>query len=339
MTVNKKVLVTGASGFIAGHIIIDLLEHGYEVRGTIRDLSKADKLRAMFAKHTDKSDSIEFIAATLTDVNCWQAAVEGCNGIFHIASPVPIEQPKNADEVVIPAREGALNVLKAAHEAGIKRVVMTSSVAAVASHEKAGEQIQTDAHWSDEDMPTITPYALSKTIAEKSAWAYVKDVGDINLTTVQPALVLGPALEADYGSSLEALMKLLRGDLPLVPKLGFGLVDVRDVASLHRIAYENDSSIGKRLLCSNGFRWFSTISAQLISEFPAYKRKLPSREMPFFLVKIVALFDKVVAGIVDDIGKVVEYDCAPALALGWTPRSPEEAISSGAKSLIDLKLV
>jgi len=309
------------------------------VRGTIRDLAKADKLSAMFAKHTDRSNSIEFVAATLTDADCWQAAVDGCDGIFHIASPVPIEQPKNSDEVVIPARDGALNVLKAAHDAGIKRVVMTSSVAAVASHEKSSEEIQTDAHWSDEDMPTITPYALSKTIAERSAWAFVESVGDIDLTTVNPALVFGPALEADYGSSLEALMKLLRGDLPLVPKIGFGLVDVRDVASLHRIAYENNSSIGKRLLCSNGFRWFSAISKQLISEFPAYKKKLPSREMPFFLVKIVALFDKVVAGIVNDIGKVVEYDCTPALDLGWTPRSPEDAISSGAQSLIDLKLV
>lgn len=339
MTENKKVLVTGASGFIAGHIIIDLLDHGYEVRGTIRDLAKADKLRAMFAQHTSKSDSIEFVAATLTDTDCWQAAVEGCDGIFHIASPVPLEQPKNADDIVIPAKEGALNVLKAAHEAGIKRVVMTSSVAAVGVHDGATDEIQTDSHWSDENLATITPYALSKTIAEKSAWDYVKSVGDINLTTIQPALVLGPALEADYGSSLEALMKLLRGDLPMVPKIGFGLVDVRDVASLHRIAYENDDSIGKRLLCSNGFRWFTAISAHLISEFPAYKKKLPSREMPYFLVKIVALFDTVVARIVDDIGKKVEYDCTPAKNLGWDPRSPEEAITAGAKSLIDLKLV
>ncbi|MFT7687491.1 MAG: dihydroflavonol-4-reductase [Candidatus Azotimanducaceae bacterium] len=339
MSQKDKILVTGASGFIAGHIIIDLLKQGYQVRGTIRDLVKVDKLRAMFALHTDKADSIEFVAATLTDADCWAAAVEGCDAIFHIASPVPLEQPKNPDEVVIPARDGALNVLKAAHKAGISRIIMTSSVAAVSAHADSHNAPQTEANWSDVNLPKITPYSLSKTIAEKAAWDYVESVGTIKLTTVQPALVLGPALEADYGSSLEALMKLLRGDLPMVPKLGFGIVDVRDVAELHRIAFENDESIGKRLLCSNGFRWFSTISAQLIEEFPAYKKKLPTKEMPYFLVRVLAIFDKVISSFIDDIGKEVEYDCSTAKALGWQPRTPEEAISAGAKSLIDLKVV
>ena len=339
MSQKDKILVTGASGFIAGHIIIDLLNQGYQVRGTIRDLAKADNLRTMFALHTNKADSIELVAATLTEVDCWAAAVDGCDAIFHIASPVPLEQPKNPDEIVIPAREGALNVLKAAHNAGISRVIMTSSVAAVAVHADSDKAPQTEANWSDVNFPKITPYALSKTIAEKAAWEYVESVGTIKLTTVQPALVLGPALEADYGSSLEALMKLLRGDLPMIPKLGFGIVDVRDVAELHRIAYENDASIGKRLLCSNGFRWFAGISAQLIKEFPAYKKKLPTIEMPYILVRVLAIFDKVIASIVDDIGRVVEYDCTTAKALGWNPRSPEEAISAGAKSLIDLKIV
>jgi dihydroflavonol-4-reductase len=185
------------------------------------------------------------------------------------------------------------------------------------------------------------PHCLSRAISatQKSGWEYVESVGTIKLTTIQPSMVLGPALETDYGSSLEALMKLLRGDLPMVPKLEFGIVDVRDVAELHRIAFENDVSIGKGLLCSNGFRWFAGISAQLIEEFPAYKKKLPTIQMPYFLVRVLAIFDKVIASIVGDIGRVVEYDCTAAKELGWNPRSPEEAISAGAKSLIDLKIV
>ena len=338
---SKKILVTGASGFIGLHIVLDLLNHRYNVRGSIRNIDNAEAVRAVLSKYSERSDEVEFVEANLTDPDCWHAAVDGCDGVFHIASPVVIEQPKDADELIVPAREGILNVLKAAREAGIKRVVMTSSDAAVSRHPNAEAQVQNAENWSDINMPGITPYALSKTIAERAAWDYVTGIEDksLELVSINPVLVLGPALEKDYGASLEALVLLLKGKYPLVPKLSWPIVDVRDVASLHRIAFESSSAAGQRLLCSSGHRWFVDISKQLIAEFPAYKKKLPKRELPNFLVKVLALFDEVIAFIVCDLGKVIEYDCSPAKKLGWSPASADDAISSGARSLIKLGIV
>ncbi len=335
----QKILVTGASGFIASHTILELLNHGYDVRGTIRDISRAEKLSAVLAKYSDRANDVEFAEAELTDSDCWDEAVAGCDGIFHIASPVVIDQPKDPNELIAPAREGTLNVLKAAKNAGIKRVVITSSDSAVSQHEDADKRVQHAGDWSDINMPRISPYALSKTIAERAAWEYVDGYDDLELVTINPALVLGPALESDYGSSLEALVLLLKGSYPLVPKLDWAIVDVRDVASLHRIAWESPEAAGQRLICSNGNRWIVDISKQLIDEFPAYRRKLPNRELPNWLVRVLARFDRVIAFIVDDLDQVVKYDCTPARALGWEPRSADEAISSGARSLIELGVV
>ncbi|MBD3646623.1 MAG: aldehyde reductase, partial [Pseudomonadales bacterium] len=186
--------------------------------------------------------------------------------------------------------------------------------------------------------PSVTPYAMSKTIAERAAWDFVAGGGP-ELATINPALVLGPALEADYGSSLEALVKLMRGDYPVVPKLGFGIVDVRDVASLHRLALEKPEAASQRFLCSSDFRWLSDLSRHLRDEFPAYRKKLPTRELPNFLVRILARFDKVIASFVDDVGKTKKVDTTPARNLGWQPRSPEEAATAGARSLIDFHIV
>ncbi|MEX2489255.1 MAG: aldehyde reductase [Pseudomonadales bacterium] len=334
-----KILVSGASGFIAGHCILELLNHGYEVRGTVRNLERADQLRTVLGKHTDKADSVEFVQADLLDQESWHAAVQDCNGVFHVASPVPIEQPENADEVVKPAREGTLNVLSAARNAGIRRVVLTSSVAAVSASDTRSKHIYTDKDWTDLDSPHLSPYDISKTVAEKAAWDFVVDNDGPELATINPAFVLGPALEADYGSSLEALVRLLRGDYPLVPRLGFGIVDVRDVAALHRLVYESPEAAGNRYICSNGFRWLVDIARYLRDEFPEYKKKLPHREAPNWLVRILARFDKAIAALVDDLGKTKQFDNSPAKALGWQPRSPEEAASAGAKSLIDYGVV
>lgn len=336
---SQKILVTGASGFIGAHTILELLNNGYDVRGTVRDLSRTDSLREMFSRHSERASEIEFVQASLTEKDCWQGAIEGCDGVIHIASPVPLVMPKDPEEIIKPAKEGALNVLHAAKEAGIKRVVLTSSVAAVSGNADACNKIQTANDWTDTTYKDVNAYAMSKTIAEKAAWDFVNSVEGIELVTVNPALVLGPALEADYGSSLEAILKLLRGDVPLVPKLGFGVVDVRDVAGLHRLALENPDAAGQRLLCSNGFVWFKDIALQLRHEFPDYEKKIPRYDMPNFLVRIAGIFDKVIAEIVPDLDKVVQYDSSPAKQLGWQPRAIEEAISAGAKSLVEFKVV
>ena len=334
-----KVLITGASGFIGAHTVLEFLNNGYEVRGSIRDLNRADSLKSMLAKHTEHIENLEFVAATLTEADGWHEAVAGCDGVIHVASPVPIEQPKDPNEIIVPARDGVLNVLRAAQAAGIKRVVQTSSVAAVSANAKGDSAIQTAADWTDVKHPTANAYSQSKTLAEQAAWDFVKQHEEMELVTIQPAMVLGPALEADYGSSLEAVYVLMTGKYPMLPHMGFGIVDVRDVAHLHRIGFEHPDAAGQRLLCSNGFRWFKAISACLANEFPAFEKKLPSRELPDFVIKIMALFDPVMAFTAKSLGSQVDYDCSPAKALGWQPRSPEEAIKAGGKSLIDLSVV
>lgn len=334
----KKVLVTGASGFIAGHCIIELLNHGYEVRGTVRDLAKAEAIRQTLGRHNERAAGVEFVEASLLDADCWRPAMESCDAVLHVASPVPVIQPRNADEVIRPAREGTLNVLAAAQSARIRRVVMTSSTAAVMSSGRtAGAYTEDD--WTDLSNKRLSPYIQSKTIAERAAWEFVGRHGGPELVTINPALVLGPALEADYGSSLEALVKLLRGDIPLLPRLGFEIVDVRDVASLHRLALEAESAAGHRYLCGNGFRWFPEIAKQLAADFPAFARKIPTRLMPDFVVSIAAIFIKEIAQFVDDVGKTKHLDNSAARSIGWQPRDVEVAIRGGAQSLIDLGIV
>jgi dihydroflavonol-4-reductase len=337
---TKKLLVTGASGFIGTHCILELLNHNYQVKGTVRKLDRAEKIRAILKNHNENPDNIEFAQAELTDPHSWEKAMHGCSGVLHIASPVPVIQPKDADEVIIPAREGALNVLKAAKKLGVSRVVMTSSVAAVWGGGGEGSRVYSESDWTNTDDPDQSPYALSKTFAEKAAWEFVEEQGTPELVVINPSFVFGPALESDYGSSLEILFKLLKGKYPLVPKLGFEIVDVRDVAALHRLAYESPEALGRRFLCSSGFRWLKEMSVFLRENFPEYRKKISVREMPNFLLKIISIFDGSVAWFVPDLEIKKEMDVSPAhKVLGWEPRSPEESIKSGARSLIDLGII
>jgi len=239
---SSQVLVTGASGFIGAHCVLDLLNHGYAVRGTLRNGSRAEHVRTVLQAHGANIEKLSFAEATLTDASCWIDAIKGCDAVFHVASPVPTVQPKNPEEVISPARVGTLNVLKAAAEAGVTRVVLTSSVASILGG-ISENRLYTAEDWSDPSDPHLTAYSLSKTLAEKDAWQFSSEHG-INLTTIHPSLVLGPALESDYGSSLEALVKLLTFAVPLLPRFGFEIVDARDVASLHRLALEQEASVG-----------------------------------------------------------------------------------------------
>jgi dihydroflavonol-4-reductase len=333
---TQRILVTGASGFIAGHCIVDLLNNGYAVRGTVRNLDRAQHLKEIILAHTDSdAGELEYVQAELTDSEPWKSAMADCDGVFHVASPVPVEQPDDADEIIVPAREGTLNVLTAAAEAGIKRVVLTSSVAAVSNNAEGHSRVQTSDDWTDLSMPNLTPYVQSKTYAEQAAWDFVKDADSLELATINPALVLGPALEADYGSSLEAILKPMRGDYPMVPKLGFGIVDVRDVAILHRLVYEHPLSAGHRFIASNGFRTLLDICNTVREQHPEFNKQLPRRELPNFLTRILARFDKVIGSFIDDIGQRTEYDIEPATSIGWQPRSAEIAIQDGAKSLVE----
>ena len=336
----KKLLVTGATGFIATHCILDLLNHGYQVRGTVRNLDSERQIRKVLEKHTPYIENLEIAQAELTDPHSWTVAMRGCHGVLHIASPVPVVQPKDADKVIRPALEGTMNVLKAAKDLNVPRVVMTSSVSAVWGNGLKDSRVYSESDWTDTNHPEQSPYSVSKTLAEKAAWKFVKEQRNPELVVINPSVVLGPALESDYGSSLTILYKLLKGKLPMLPKLGFEIVDVRDVAILHRLAHESPEASGRRFLCSSGFRWLNEIAIYLRENFPEYRKKIAVRNMPNFLVKIYSFFDGSVKRFLPDleIKKEMNVNAARSV-LGWNPRSPEKAIESGARSLIDLGIV
>jgi len=337
---TTKLLVTGASGFIATHCIVELLNHGYQVKGTVRKLDKEEQIRAILKKHTKNTDCLEFTQAELTDPHSWEEAMQGCDGVMHLASPVPVIQPKDADKVIRPAREGTLNVLKAAKKLDVSRVVLTSSVAAVWGKGREGSRVYSESDWTNTNDPDQSPYSLSKTFAEKAAWEFVEEQGGPELAVINPSFVLGPALESDYGSSLVILYKILKGKFPLVPKLGFEIVDVRDVAVLHRLAYESPEALGRRFLCSSGFRWLKEMAIFLREHFPNYRKKISTKDMPNFLLKIISFFDGSVTPFLPHLEIKKEMDVSAARkVLGWQPRSPEEAIESGARSLIELGVV
>ena len=335
---QEKIAVTGASGFIASHCILDLLQHGYSVRGTLRNLGRSEQVRDILAKYNKDAAEIEFAEANLISADGWAEAIDGCDGVFHVASPISATLPKDPNELIEPALQGTINVLTAAKRVGIKRVVLTSSISAVIGSEKAIDRTYTSNDWSDPQDSNLTAYSASKTIAEKKAWELAADE-DLELAVINPTMVLGPALEADYGTSLELLYKLLAGAVPLVPKVGFEVVDVRDVSSLHRLAFEHPEAAGQRFLCAAGFRWFIKVADQLRREFPDYRRKIPTRQMPNALVKVFSVFIKELASISNELESTKRLDCNPALNIGWQPRTPEEAIQAGAKSLIELGLV
>jgi dihydroflavonol-4-reductase len=329
------VLVTGASGFIGGHCVLDLLNQGFNVVGSVRDLERSASMETILQKRGADTSRLKWVAANLTDADSWLPAVKGCDAVFHVASPVPTIQPRDPLEVIEPAIDGTVSVLKACAAMSVKRVILTSSVAAILGV-RPESRIFTGSDWSDPEDPEMIPYTISKTLAERAAWDFC-DSNNIALTTIHPALVLGPTLEKDYGSSLEAIVKLMNRDVPLLPKFGFEIVDVRDVASLHRLALQNPTTKGQRLIAANGFLWFREIARILNEAYP--DRRIPEHEMPNWLSKVASLFVREIGSFINDLDVVKQLDNTPALALGWHPREPKLAILDGAKSLIEVGTV
>ena len=335
---NKKIFVTGSSGFIGSHCIVDLLRHNYQVIGTIRDVSREKALRKIFSKLKLNNDNVKFKKADLRDFEAVLFAMDGCDRIFHVASPVPIIQPKTQyeiSEILKVATLGTLNVLKAARKLDIDRVILTSSIATIYGT-KEKETKFNDTDWADPENKKLSPYALSKVLAERTAWDFCES-NSIDLTTIHPTLVLGPALEKDYGSSLEAIVKILRKELLMIPNFGFEIVDVRDVASLHRIAMENPDSIKNRLIASKDFIWFKSIAEILHKAYP--KRKIPKTVMPNLMSKALSLIVPELKLITNDLGKERRVDTKNSTRLGWEPRELEDTIIASAKSLVKLQVV
>lgn len=333
-----KVLVTGATGFIASHTILALIEKGYEVRGTARSADKAAKLNATLSAYAGKPIEIELVRADLTKDEGWDVAMEGVTYLQHLASPIPNTLPKDANELIVPARDGALRALRAAKAAGVKRAVMTSSMAAIAYG--WGDQrpaILDETHWSNPDnIKDNTAYTRSKAIAEKAAWDYVNGEGaGLELATINPVAVLGPAMSADVSASLELITQPMRNKVPAYPKLTFGIVDVRDVATAHVEAMVRPEAAGERFLLGNEILSFSEIGQILREAFP--DRKLPKGELPTWLVKLMVHLNPPLKQIVPELGKRRAYSNAKAREmLGIEFISARDAIVASAQTLIDL---
>jgi nucleoside-diphosphate-sugar epimerase len=339
---DTRVLVTGGSGFVAAHCILRLLADGYRVRTTVRSLAREGQVRAMLTQGgAEPGDRLEFVQADLLSDEGWSEAVAGCDYVLHVASPLPMLQPRNHDVLVRPAREGTLRVLKAAHGAGVRRVLLTSSFAAVGYGHPPREAAFTEADWTD---PTAEgAYIKSKTLAEQAAWDFVAGEGKgLELATVNPVVILGPALDADSSVSVALIKALLNGRLPFLPRRAIGIVDVRDVADLHVRAMTDPSAKGERFLCVSGdFMTIQEIAQTLREELGAVARRVPTRLLPAWIIRAASLFSaaaREAAGL--EGGKRKSASNAKARQmLGWEPRPPREAILATAESLIRLGLV
>ena len=340
---GELVLVTGGSGFIGAHCIMRLLADGHMVRTTVRSRAREADVREMLRRAgAEPGERLEFAEADLTSDAGWAEAVAGCAYVLHVASPFPVNQPRDADELVRPAREGTLRVLKAARDAGVRRVVQTSSFAAVGyGHpERATPFDETD--WTNLDGPGVTAYVKSKTLAERAAWDFVAREGSgLELATVNPVGVLGPVLGRDLSSSVELLRSLMEGAVPAAPRTWFGLVDVRDVADLHVRAMTSPAAKGERFIATGGdFLSVIEMARILRAEAGPLGKKAPSWQMPDCLVRLMALFMPAARATVPELGKMKNATSAKARRLlGWAPRTPREAILASAESLVALGIV
>ncbi|MGC1520982.1 MAG: aldehyde reductase [Steroidobacteraceae bacterium] len=339
----NTVLVTGGSGFIGSHCILQLLASGHRVRTTVRDLKREDDVRAMLRQGgADPGDRLTFFAADLASDAGWAEAAAGCDFVLHVASPFPASVPKHEDELIVPAREGALRALRAARGAGVRRVVLTSSFAAIGYGLKAQTAPFDETNWTHLDAKGLAPYVKSKAIAERAAWDFIgKEGGGLELSVVNPVGVFGPALGPDLSTSILLLKRLMDGAMPGCPQLYFGVVDVRDVADLHIRAMTQVAANGERFLAIAGDCMSILDMAKVLKRrMGAAANKVPTWQLPNWLVRIVALRDPVARSIVPELGRVKNASNEKAKrVLGWTPRSNEEAIVATGESLVRLGLV
>jgi dihydroflavonol-4-reductase len=332
---GQTVLVTGGSGFLGGWCIVELLRRGYTVRTTVRSLSREAQVRAAVGSEVDPGDRLTVLAADLNSDEGWPEAVAGCDYVLHVASPFPPKQPKDPDELIVPAREGTRRVLGASLDAGVKRVVVTSSVAAIRLAEGAPIRPLDEGDWTNPDGPGLTPYVRSKTLAEQAAWDLVRDRGDQErMSVVNPGAIIGPVLNDDLSYSLQMVQRLLDG-MPGVPRLGFSLVDVRDVVDLELRAMTSPEAGGERFIAATRFLWMTEVGEVLRDRLGAAASKVPARKVPNLLVRAMALFDPDLRSVVGGLGKRTELSSEKARSsLGWTPRPIEDTIAETGESLI-----
>jgi nucleoside-diphosphate-sugar epimerase len=339
----STILVTGGSGFVGCHCILQLLTAGHQVRTTVRNLKREGDVRTMLAVGgAVPGDRLSFTAADLEADTGWPEAVAGCEYVLHVASPFPPRIPKDEDELIVPARQGTLRVLRAARAASVKRVVLTSSFAAIGYGQKPQEKPFDESNWTNPSGDDVLPYVKSKALAERAAWDFSADEGgNLELAVVNPVGVFGPVLGPDYSTSILLVQRLMDGAMPGCPKLYFGVVDVRDVADLHIRAMTHPAAKDERFLAVAGdFLSMLDIANVLKRSMGASAKRVPTRELPNWLVRLVALRDPAAKQILPELGKKKNATNEKARRLlGWAPRTVEESIVATAESLLRLGLL
>lgn len=333
------VLLTGATGYIAKHVALKLLTAGYHLRASVRDMGRVDEVRAAMRAHlTDPAalDRLTFVTLDLGRDAGWAEALEGVDALVHTASPFPLVQPKDEDAVIRPAVDGTLRALRAAKAAGVGRVVLTSSAVAVMGGDlPQGKAAFTEDDWTDLAHPSINAYGRSKTLAERAAWDFVRDhAPDMQLTTINPVLVLGPPLDRHFGTSVSLVERVLQARDPAVPRVGFPIVDVRDVAEMHLRALTLPETAGKRFIAFDSFLWFEEIARILKAAYP--ERRIVTRKAPDAVLRVLALFDKSIRTILPILGRKDEASSARAqkvMGIAFIPA--EQSLRDTARFLLD----
>jgi nucleoside-diphosphate-sugar epimerase len=339
---DELVLVTGGSGFVGVYCILAALNAGYRVRTTVRSLDKETEVRVMLATAgCEPGDRLSFVAADLTSNVGWPQAVSGCAFVLHVASPFPQRQPRNENDLIVPAREGALRVLRAARDAGVRRVVLTSSFAAIGYGTPAKDEAYTESDWTNPNGH-VSAYVKSKTLAERAAWDFIdREGGGLELAVINPVGIVGPVLGRRLSASIELVRRPLSGGVPGLPKTSFGIVDVRDVADLHLRAMTAPAARGERFLAVAGdFMTLPDMATVLKSRLGAAADGVPTRVLPNWMVRLAAWFDPSLRDVAHRLGHPMNASHEKARrVLGWQPRSPEDSLVATAASLIDFNLV
>lgn len=341
----STVLVTGGSGFIAGHTILQLLAAGHRVRTTVRSAQRENPLRATLKSAgagAGTDDALTVNVADLLDDAGWPQAISGCDYVLHMASPFPPGVPAHENDLIVPAREGSLRVLRVARDAGVRRVVLTSSFAAIGYAHRPRTAPFTEEDWTDPAAPGLAAYVKSKTLAERAAWDFIaRHGGALELSVVNPVAVFGPVLSADFATSIQLVKRMLDGGVPGCPRLSFGVVDVRDVADLHLRAMSDPAARGERFLAVAGeFMSLIQIANLLRDRLGEVASKVPRRELPDWVVRLGALFNPAARQILPELGKFKNASSEKARRmLQWAPRSNAESLVATAGSLVRLNLI
>ncbi|KUL81556.1 hypothetical protein ZTR_09235 [Talaromyces verruculosus] len=353
MSGKPLVLVTGGTGFLAVWVIASLFQQGFRVRTTVRSLRRAEEIKKELrqaAINEEQISSLEIIQADLLNDDGWADAMKDASFVQHVASPFPDGLPKHEDDLIIPAREGTLRVLRSARDAGtVSRVVLTSSAAAIEgghSHATSESNLYTEKDWTNLNSNQVHAYAKSKTLAERAAWDFIdkeeKEGGKLQLTVINPVLIMGPALGTNASTSLRTVSELLEGNTPGLARVSYGLVDVRDCANLHVLAMTHPAAKGERFLCvGEGCASLLNIAKTLKKNFGPKASKVPTIVLPNLLIRGVAIFLPVARLILPDLGLEKTYSNAKAKeVLGWTWQySNEQAVTASAESMFKFGLI